>query len=189
MARLRRKNILKSVNPDIADLAKEDIAPPNILGSGFESKMKERVESVKVLSASGPVNPRAGSFFRRAVPLPPKEAAASRTEGDLPGPRGTRNLQPESDLPESVSRERLSNNLILLFTKNLINMTLVQKGVVPLKVDKSIVAGRLTFFKDNWDKLSQDQWILNTIRGYKIESVSNPSQGRRSRVAILPKSQ
>ena len=68
-------------------------------------------------------------------------------------------------------------------------MTLVQKGVVPLEVDKSIVAGMLTFFKDNWGKLSQDQWILNTIREYKIESVSNPSQGRWSRVAILPKSQ
>ena len=68
-------------------------------------------------------------------------------------------------------------------------MTLVQKGVVPLEVDKSIVAVRQTFFKDNWSKISQDQWVLNTIRGYKIEFVTNPSQGRRPRVAILPNSQ
>ena len=55
MSRLRRKRILKSVNLDIADLAEEDIfqsAAPNLFGSGFEAKMKERAESVKLLSAS-----------------------------------------------------------------------------------------------------------------------------------------
>lgn len=68
-------------------------------------------------------------------------------------------------------------------------MSLVQMEVVPLEVDKSIVAGRLTFFKDNWSKISQDQWILNTIRGYKIEFVANPSQVEQPRVTILPNSQ
>uniref|UniRef100_A0A1X7U1D4 Uncharacterized protein n=1 Tax=Amphimedon queenslandica TaxID=400682 RepID=A0A1X7U1D4_AMPQE len=68
-------------------------------------------------------------------------------------------------------------------------MTLVQKGVVPLEVDKLVVAGRLTLFKDNWSKISQDQWILNTIRGYKIEFLSSPSQAVQPTAAILSDSQ
>ena len=55
MSKLRRKMILKSVNPDIADLAEEDIfqlAAPNLFGSSFEAKMKERAESIKLLSSA-----------------------------------------------------------------------------------------------------------------------------------------
>ena len=45
ISRLRRKKILKALNPDIQDLADEDIfrdAAPNLFGQVFVSKMKER---------------------------------------------------------------------------------------------------------------------------------------------------
>uniref|UniRef100_A0A1X7U1C4 Uncharacterized protein n=1 Tax=Amphimedon queenslandica TaxID=400682 RepID=A0A1X7U1C4_AMPQE len=76
MSRLRRKKILKSVNLDIADLAEEDIfeaAPPNLFGSGFESKMKERADSVKLLSASKATQPSNWKFFSKSRSTsPPK---------------------------------------------------------------------------------------------------------------------
>uniref|UniRef100_A0A1X7U2J3 Uncharacterized protein n=1 Tax=Amphimedon queenslandica TaxID=400682 RepID=A0A1X7U2J3_AMPQE len=68
-------------------------------------------------------------------------------------------------------------------------MTLVQKGVVPVEVDKLVIAGRLTLFKDNWSKISQDQWMLDTIKGYKIEFLSSPSQAIQPTGAILSDSQ
>ena len=84
MSRLRRKKILKSVNPDIADLAEEDIfqsAAPSLFGSGFETKMKERAESVKLLSASrsGPPQPR--KFFQRGRPTAPPRGGGQSNRG------------------------------------------------------------------------------------------------------------
>lgn len=52
-------------------------------------------------------------------------------------------------------------------------------------MDKLVIAGRLMLFKDNWSKISQDQWI----RGYKIEFLSSPIQTVRPTGAILSDSQ
>ena len=66
--------------------------------------------------------------------------------------------------------------------KYLLLNTLVQRGVTPLEVDKTLIAGRLALFEDNWCKISQDIWILNTIKGYKIEFLGNPTQQGQPRV-------
>ena len=55
VSHLRRKKILKAVNPEIQDLAGEDIfsvASPLLFGEGFEKRMKERTEALKILSAA-----------------------------------------------------------------------------------------------------------------------------------------
>jgi hypothetical protein len=61
--------VLKSVNPDMQDLADEDEvfkeASPNLFGSGFEAKMKERVESLKLLSGSLAKPPAPKKFFQQ----------------------------------------------------------------------------------------------------------------------------
>uniref|UniRef100_A0A1X7UVG1 Uncharacterized protein n=1 Tax=Amphimedon queenslandica TaxID=400682 RepID=A0A1X7UVG1_AMPQE len=79
MSQLRRKELLKSVNPGIVDLAKEDIienAAPYLFGSDFERKMKDRAESVKLLTAtssSRPQRPPDKQFFpRNRNNLPPR---------------------------------------------------------------------------------------------------------------------
>ena len=51
-------------------------------------------------------------------------------------------------------------------------------------MDKAVIAGRLAYFKDNWSRVSQDQWILDTIRGYKIEFVTQPTQERQPRASM-----
>ena len=85
MSKLRRKRILKSVNPDIADLAEEDIfqsAAPNLFGSGFEAKMKERAESVKLLSsASRSVQSQPRKFFPRGRHTAPLRGGGQSNRG------------------------------------------------------------------------------------------------------------
>lgn len=66
-SKVRRKRVLKACNPDIQDLAEEESlfkeAGPDLFGPEFEKKMKERAESVKILSKSqGTSNSK--KFFR-----------------------------------------------------------------------------------------------------------------------------
>jgi len=43
-------------------------------------------------------------------------------------------------------------------------------------VSKSKTVGKLALFHDNWQKFTNDQWVLNAVSGYKIEFVQNPHQ-------------
>ena len=63
-SKIRRKRILKTCNPDIAD--KQELfqdAAPNLFGDGFELKMKERAEAVRVLH-KGQSRQTQRQFFR-----------------------------------------------------------------------------------------------------------------------------
>ena len=39
-----------------------------------------------------------------------------------------------------------------------------------------MLAGRLAQFITNWEKITQDRWVLQAIRGYKLELVQPPWQ-------------
>ena len=57
ISRVCRRKILKAINPEIHNLANEDvfsIAAPNLFGSVFEAKIKERADSMKLLYALRP---------------------------------------------------------------------------------------------------------------------------------------
>ena len=107
--------------------------------------------------------------------------AASPTEAK----DGVKALHQEVVSTNHCAKERDSQSCIDVFSlKNLLLNTLVQRGVSPLKVDKTLIAGRLALFEDNWSKISQDIWILNTIKGYKIEFLGNPTQQGQPRVGL-----
>ena len=38
-------------------------------------------------------------------------------------------------------------------------------------------AGRLVHYLTNWSAITQDQWVLNMVRGYQIDFVAKPHQG------------
>ena len=44
-------------------------------------------------------------------------------------------------------------------------MRLREMGIVPLDIESS-PTGRLAHFLVNWQKVTQDQWILNTVKRY-----------------------
>ena len=38
------------------------------------------------------------------------------------------------------------------------------------------IAKRLASFLKNWSKVTQDQWVLNTVQGYRLELLQEPVQ-------------
>ena len=45
-----------------------------------------------------------------------------------------------------------------------------------LTITSPMLAGRLAQFISNWEKITQDRWVLQAIRGYKLELVQPPWQ-------------
>ena len=41
------------------------------------------------------------------------------------------------------------------------------------------LAGRPSHFASNWEIVTKEQWVLNTVRGYRIQFASDPHQSRR----------
>ena len=83
ISKLRRRKILKVVNPDIQDLAEEDIfesAAPDLFGKDFESRMKGRAESIKLLGESKPPPPRK-KFFPGGRPTAPQRGGGHFSRG------------------------------------------------------------------------------------------------------------
>ena len=83
----------------------------------------------------------------------------------------------------SAGAEALSQELILNvpFQRNLIltlSNCLASMGIVPMQVQHSL-AGRLECFAKNWELITRDRWVLDTIQGYHIELMSEPYQHSR----------
>ena len=78
-------------------------------------------------------------------------------------------------------------DLPLIFpTLNPCNSVIVRElkelGVANISVDiadRKQLAGRLSLFKRNWEKICGDQWVLTAIQGYRIEWLTTPCQGHQ----------
>ena len=84
ISRLRRKKILKAVNPSIQDLAEEDLfsgSAPNLFGSGFERKMKDRAKSMKLIASASKPPPGPKKFFRGGRPTAPQRGGGQARRG------------------------------------------------------------------------------------------------------------
>ena len=66
--------------------------------------------------------------------------------------------------------------------------SLNERGIVPLFASE-VPAGRLQYFLKNWETLTRDRWVLETVRGYKIEFRMNPWQQGRPRPLQFNQSQ
>ena len=84
ISRLRRKKILKAVNLSIQDLAEEDLfsgSAPNLFGSGFERKMKDRAKSMKLIASASKPPPGPKKFFRGGRPTAPQRGGGQARRG------------------------------------------------------------------------------------------------------------
>lgn len=61
-------------------------------------------------------------------------------------------------------------------------------GIVALAGHTS-PAGRLANFVANWERITKDRWVLNTVKGYQIEFISRPHQSRRPHPCQFSESQ
>ena len=48
-----------------------------------------------------------------------------------------------------------------------------------LTLPKGSTAGRLRHFQQNWQRITQDEWVLETVAGYRIPFTHNPRQSSR----------
>ena len=178
ITKLKRKKVLKAVNPDIQDLVEEDIfqtAAPQLFGRDFEAKMKDRAKSIKLLAAAKPHHTGETKFFQSGRPTaPPRGGGRSHRGVDNHGPR--RSSLPRSELLSTEPLIGSQSATNTLHCQSSIQNALVQRGVVPIKgtLERQPVAGRLTLFLDNWTKVSQDRWIQSTVQEYTLELLDNP---------------
>ena len=61
---------------------------------------------------------------------------------------------------------------------------LVNRGIRAPEVTETQLAGRLTLFRENWERVTQDQWVLGVVTGYRIEFLSPPTQANLPRVGV-----
>ena len=54
-------------------------------------------------------------------------------------------------------------------------LSVLSMGIAPLGVTTS-AAGRLAHFACNWETITKDRWVLNTIKGYTMEFHTTPYQ-------------
>ena len=56
-------------------------------------------------------------------------------------------------------------------------------------IHSQMVAGRLQFFSQNWQHITQDPWVLQTVQGYEIELLDCPWQSRIPSPPVLSPTQ
>lgn len=171
LRRLRRLKVLKDVNPSITGLAVEDLfreAAPELFGAAFEVKMKSRADGVKILSPpkSNPQQKR--RFFHQVAPMPP--------ERRLP--------VSERKLVQKRSLEAAHKEVDTLKRASILSHSLSIQSLKQLMVEPKIT-GRIALFYANWQIISQDQWILDTNLGYKIDFLSSTTQWSRPRACVV----
>lgn len=103
ISKTRRKRVLKTLNPKMQDMADEqelfNSSAPQLFGPGFETKMKERSDSMKILEKSSTRPPpfKKKQFFRPSHPTGPQRGGGSANRG---GNR-SRNYQSSSRKPQT----------------------------------------------------------------------------------------
>ncbi len=87
---VRRKKVLKALNPEIQDLATEGRhfrdAAPQLFGSGFEKVMKDRAESIQILQKASKTASNSGQsypkkFFQKGRPTAPQRGGGQNSQG------------------------------------------------------------------------------------------------------------
>ena len=60
----------------------------------------------------------------------------------------------------------------------------IQRGFAEVKHPLAPIARRLTLFSNNWERVTQDHWVLATIQAYRLELQREPVQLRHPRETI-----
>jgi len=76
----------------------------------------------------------------------------------------------------SVPTPHTVQNYLIMNFKSMLMNHLACLGISPPKLVNYPPAGRLVHYQQNWLKVTQDRWVLNTIQGYLIDFSSMPHQ-------------
>ena len=181
----------KALNPDIQDLASEEDhfweAAPQLFGSGFKKAMKDRAESMKILQkATKPPGQPQKKFFQKGRSTAPQRGSGQAEEGSSGSREKQQPLTPASEfrLRPNTSRQRPIYMCFECFENEFVKNILVNRGIRSPVVTIIQVAGRLALFRDSWERVTKDQWVLEAVMGYRIELLSTPTQQSSPRVGV-----
>ena len=152
--------MLEVCNPDIGSLADEQElfsnAPPMLFGEGFETKIKDRAEALKILHKGQQSNSTHSHSGRQTVflnqpPLqPPKRRRLSRSGKDPFQFRVPESLQPISKEPQKLKDRKMNTTPQVIYPIKVLDCTKSMLGFRELRVTESCqefpVAGRIRHF-------------------------------------------
>ena len=183
ISHLRRSKVISQINKALLPLVEEDSnfgeVSPSLFGPEFAQKSKQLVDQVKAMRSTlatpkpffrpGPPNSRGGGGGVQQPETEPRRRSPERR--GKPG-----EVVPEKHMEKVTHAHTILKSVMMNWKTTLVNQ-IACLGVVHHYQPDLPQAGRLVHYLTNWSAITQDQWVLNTVRGYQIDFVAKPHQG------------
>ena len=181
---LRRTKIISQMNKALLPLSEEDQnfvdAAPSLFGAACAQKSKELVDQVKAMRSHLPGHKE---FFQS---VPPNNRGGGGVSVQPEAKEGrkpqwsriqTSHARAETPVEQMNSSAHTAQNFLIIDFKSMLQNHVACLGIIPPKpMINYPPAGRLIHYQQNWLKVTQDRWVLNTIQGYQIDFSSTPHQ-------------
>ena len=79
------------------------------------------------------------------------------------------------DFHVMTKQSNISVDRELFFHQKFVKNVLVKRGIGSPEATPLVLAGRLALFRENWLKVTRNQWILDTATGFRIEFLQTPT--------------
>ena len=132
-------------------------------------------------AAAGSSFPGKVTLREREIPEEGVEAPATTSRETIPERGRSPSTRTELRLSDSVYTHRTTISVSQLNQMNHMScqMRLREMGIVPLDIESSPTGQLAHLILVNWQKVTKDRWILNTVKGYRISFLATPHQGRK----------
>ena len=174
----RRAQVLSIIGQKYASLSNEswETNGKELFGQLFEQRLKQRSETAKAISTA--------TFVQRGKPFFPRGTPSAK-----PWNRGgcSQLQEPSFSRPDLSSFQAIQGKGKNNSTLHPVNPSEpvrnppahsgmpVKLSVIP-SVSKLPLGGRIAHFYQNWQNITNDPWVLETVVGYKIEFLESPHQ-------------
>ena len=189
-AQERRKKLILKLNPSPKFMAEDaksfSSAAPMLFGEGFAKQVTATVEQVKAMKKLNIPSENKGHFsgyHPRSYQSGRGGGAKSSRMRYQPYYKGTGQSGQSNVQDRTVVRIKETETCTKLckLSKEIINChhTLSLSVILPSlkrEIVTSLHAGRIKEFIENWALITQDPWVLQTIQGFQLPLVSQPTQ-------------
>ena len=194
LTHLWREKLISAIYDNLTPLIQDDSqftdVAPYLFGSDFVKQAKEYFDQVGALKSTlSEVEPYDKRPLFVKAPLGDgigqrKGRKTPQSKADVP----TGNEQPQEDV---IPIPRLNSTHTILSLKmpcqntNVTQSAIAAMGTIITLTIQASPAGRLAHFQSNWEKVTKDGWVLNTVKGYEIEFSLKPHRTQKPYPAQL----
>ena len=176
ISHLRRTKIVTQINKTLLPLVEEDSnfgeVSPSLFGPEFAQKSKQLVDQVKAMRSTLSTPKQ---FFRTGPPNSRGVTVGNRPKEEEPRKDGQAKNHSRRTLGKVTHAHTILKSVMMNWKSILVNQ-IACLGVEQLCQPDLPQAGRLAYYLTNWSAITQDQWVLNAVRGYQIDFVAMPQQ-------------